>query len=150
LAVDLGIDGIVAVNTTTRTDLAVASAGVIEHLSHRGGLSGAPLKERSLAVLQRLNAKTRGRVVLISVGGIETPEDAWQRILAGASLVQAHTGFVYGGPSWPSQMNRGISRLLRASQWATVEEAVGKGTQMHPDSAAADRPSEVSATSALS
>ena len=60
--------------------------------------------------------------------GIATPEDAWQRILAGATLIQAYTGFVFGGPLWPRHINRGLERHLRESPWSTLEEAVGKGT----------------------
>lgn len=149
LTLDLDLDGIVAVNTTTQTDLAGASVEQIKGLTHRGGLSGAPLKARSLEILKRLYAKTEGRVVLVSVGGIETPEDAWQRILAGASLLQAHTGFVYEGPLWPSRMNRGISRCLSASPWATIEDAVGKGAETRAVSKPADQPSGVSATAVL-
>lgn len=149
LALELELDGIVAVNTTTQTNLASASVEQINRLTHRGGLSGAPLKARSLEILKRLHAKTEGRVVLVSVGGIESPEDAWQRILAGASLLQAHTGFVYGGPLWPSRMNRGISRCLSASPWPTVKDAVGKGAEARAASKPADQPSGVPATAAL-
>jgi dihydroorotate dehydrogenase len=127
LALSLELDGIVAVNTTIRLDLAPASAEEINRLPHRGGISGAPLKTRSLEILQRLNERIRGRLTLISVGGIETPEDAWKRILAGASLLQVHTAFVYQGPLWPNRMNRGLSRCLRESPWSTIAEAVGQG-----------------------
>lgn len=127
LALSLELDGIVAVNTTTRLDLATASTEEINRLPHRGGISGAPLKARSLEILQRLNERIRGRLTLISVGGIETPEDAWKRILAGASLLQVHTAFVYQGPLWPNRMNRGLSKYLRESPWSTIAEAVGKG-----------------------
>jgi dihydroorotate dehydrogenase len=127
LALSLELDGIVAVNTTTRLDSAAASADEIGRAQHRGGISGAPLKPRSLEVLERLHAKVGDRITLVSVGGIETPEDAWQRILAGASLLQAYTAFVYQGPLWPHRMNRGISKFLRSSPWSTIEEAVGKG-----------------------
>ncbi len=129
LALALKLDGIVATNTTVQLDLAAASAEEVERLPHRGGVSGAPLKARSLEVLRRLNARTAGRLTLISVGGIETPEDAWQRILAGANLLQAYTAFVYQGPLWPHRMNRGISKRLRASPWSTIAEAVGKGEE---------------------
>jgi dihydroorotate dehydrogenase len=132
LALSLRLEGIVAVNTTVRLDLASASEE-IDRLPHRGGISGAPLKERSLAVLERLHEKVDGQLTLVSVGGIETPEDAWRRILAGASLLQAYTAFVYQGPLWPHRMNRGISKLLRASSWSTIEEAVGKGVTTEPD-----------------
>jgi dihydroorotate dehydrogenase len=127
LALSLKLDGIVATNTTVRFDLASASAEEIDRIPHRGGISGAPLKARSLEVLRRLHARTDGRLPLISVGGIETPEDAWQRILAGASLLQAYTAFVYQGPLWPRRINRGLAKRLRASPWSTIEEAVGKG-----------------------
>ncbi len=129
LALSLELDGIVATNTTVRLDSAPASTGTIDRLPHRGGISGAPLKERSLAVLERLHGKVGRRMTLVSVGGIETPEDAWQRILAGASLLQAYTAFVYQGPLWPHRMNRGISKLLRSSPWSTIEEAVGRGAE---------------------
>ncbi|HEV7400872.1 MAG TPA: quinone-dependent dihydroorotate dehydrogenase [Solirubrobacterales bacterium] len=129
LALSLELDGIVAVNTTTQLELASASGEEIGCLPHRGGLSGAPLKTRALEVLERLNARTQGRLTLVSVGGIETPHDAWQRILAGASLLQAYTAFVYQGPLWPHRMNRGLSKCLRSSPWSTIEEAIGKGPE---------------------
>ena len=72
----------------------VAAAGA-------GGLSGAPLRGRALAVLRRLHARAGDRLVRIAAGGIETGDDAWERLAAGATLVQAYTGFIYGGPLWP-------------------------------------------------
>jgi dihydroorotate dehydrogenase len=92
-----------------------------------GGVSGAPLKARALEVLRRLHARAGHDLVLISVGGVETPEDAWQRILAGATLVQAYTGFVYGGPAWPRRMNRGLARRVRDAGKSSVQELVGAG-----------------------
>jgi dihydroorotate dehydrogenase len=108
-AVEAGLDGIVAVNTTI-------DAGVLEHSSADeraavyGGISGAPLKRRAVEVLRRLRARAGGNLVLISVGGIENADDAWERIEAGATLVQAYTGFVYGGPLWPRRVNRELAR----------------------------------------
>ena len=128
LALSLELDGIVATNTTVRHGIAVNSGDEIEQAPHGGGVSGAPLKPRSLEVLERLHARVGGRLTLVSVGGIETPEDAWQRILAGATLLQAYTAFVYQGPLWPHRMNRGLAKLLEESPWATIEEAVGKGS----------------------
>jgi dihydroorotate dehydrogenase len=128
LALRIGLDGIVAVNTTidpTTIDLDPAQFGP----EGFGGISGAPLKERSLAVLRRLRARVGDSVVLVSVGGIETPDDAWERITAGASLLQAYTGFVYGGPLWPHRINRGLERRLRLSGMATIAEAVGSAPQ---------------------
>jgi dihydroorotate dehydrogenase len=115
LALELGLDGIIATNTTVSRDglaspaSAVAAAGA-------GGLSGPPLRARSLAVLRRLRARAGDRLVLIAAGGIETPEDAWERLRAGATLVQAYTGFVYGGPLWPRRMNAGLARRLRSDR----------------------------------
>ncbi|GAA4511005.1 quinone-dependent dihydroorotate dehydrogenase [Actinoallomurus oryzae] len=109
LALDLGLDGIIATNTTiSRTGLTDA------HADETGGLSGAPLRARSLEVLRRLRERTGDRIVLISVGGIETADDAWERLQAGATLVQAYTGLIYGGPSWPRRINRDLAARLRA------------------------------------
>ena len=126
MALDLGLAGIVAVNTTTDYRAAAASAGEIAAQEHGGGLSGPPLRDRAVEVLRLLRARTGGRIALVSVGGIETPEDAWRRILAGATLLQAYTAFVYRGPLWAHRMNRGMARLLRESEWSSLEEAIGK------------------------
>jgi dihydroorotate dehydrogenase len=122
---ELEIDGIIAVNTTTDYEKTSACRAAIREHGDRGGLSGQPLKHRALEVLELLNERAEG-LPLVSVGGIENAEDAWQRILSGASLVQAHTGFVYGGPLWPRRLNRDLARLLAASPYATVQDAVGK------------------------
>jgi len=119
LAAELGLDGIIATNTTISRDgltsKNVERAGV-------GGLSGAPLKDRSLQVLERLRARVGDRLVLVSVGGVETADEAWERIEAGATLVQAYTGLIYGGPSWPRRINRGLSARLRREGHATIGE----------------------------
>src|SRR6266566_5113571 len=69
---------------------------------------------RALEVLTRLRARAGDRLVLIAAGGIETPDDAWERLRAGATLVQAYTGFVYGGPLWPRRMHAGLARRMKA------------------------------------
>jgi dihydroorotate dehydrogenase len=118
LALELGLDGIIATNTTiSREGLATDPAEV--EAAGAGGLSGAPLKRRSLEVLQRLSDRAGDRLVLISVGGVETADDAWERLRAGATLVQAYTGLIYGGPLWPRTINRGLARRLRATEGAT-------------------------------
>ncbi|MEU4430687.1 quinone-dependent dihydroorotate dehydrogenase [Nocardia rhamnosiphila] len=130
LAVELGVAGIVATNTTIgRTGLAsdpdkVAAIGA-------GGLSGPPVADRSLEVLRRLYARVGDRLVLVSVGGIETPEQAWERILAGASLLQGYTGFIYGGPLWTRSIHRGIAARLRAGGYRSLADAVGAGHAAH-------------------
>lgn len=113
LALELGLDGIIATNTTiSREGLRTEEAAV--HDIGAGGLSGPPLKERSLEVLQRLKARVGDELVLIAAGGIENAGDAYARLAAGATLVQAYTGFVYGGPLWPRKLNRDLAKLLRS------------------------------------
>lgn len=124
LAVELGLAGIVATNTTIRRDGLRTPQARIDEIG-AGGLSGAPVAERSLEVLRRLYGRVGDRLVLVSVGGIETPEQAWERILAGASLVQGYTGFIYGGPFWARRINRGLARKLRANGFRTLTDAVG-------------------------
>ena len=129
LAVELGLDGIIATNTTiARPGLAsdpaeVAAAGA-------GGLSGAPLRPRALEVLRRLRTRAGDRLVLIAAGGIETADDAWERIAAGATLVQAYTGFIYGGPRWPRRLQDDLARRARAAGLASISEA--RGTEVAP------------------
>ncbi|BBZ13483.1 quinone-dependent dihydroorotate dehydrogenase [Mycobacterium branderi] len=122
LAVDLGLAGIVATNTTVSRD-GLLTPGV-EALG-LGGISGPPLARRSVEVLRRLYARVGDRLVLISVGGIETADDAWERITAGASLLQGYTGFIYGGGLWAKHIHDGIARRLREGGFAALSEAVG-------------------------
>jgi dihydroorotate dehydrogenase len=112
LALELGLDGIIATNTTISRDGLASDPAEVE-AAGAGGLSGAPLKARSLEVLERLRKRAGDRLVLISVGGIETAGEAYERLRAGATLVQAYTGLIYGGPSWPRSVNRGLLDLLR-------------------------------------
>lgn len=109
LAVELGLAGLIATNTTIsrdglRTDPAViAAAGA-------GGLSGAPLKSRALEVLRLVRATVPAEFAVISVGGVETPADVRERLDAGATLVQGYTAFLYRGPLWGRQINRGLTK----------------------------------------
>jgi dihydroorotate dehydrogenase len=113
LALELGLDGVIATNTTISRD-GLASPPAEVAAAGAGGLSGPPLRDRSLAVLRRLRDRAGDRLVLVAAGGIETPDDAWERLRAGATLVQAYTGFVYGGPLWPRQMHAGLAERMRA------------------------------------
>jgi len=124
LAVELGLDGIIATNTTiAREGLGLKSEPTL--VGETGGLSGAPLKARSLEVLRRLYARVGDRITLVGVGGIENAEDAWQRILAGATLVQGYSAFVYEGPFWGRAIHKGLAARLRTSPHATLADAVG-------------------------
>jgi len=113
LALELGLDGIIATNTTVSRD-GLASPAAEVAAAGAGGLSGPPLRDRSLEVLARLHARAGDRLVLIGAGGIDTPQDAWDRLRAGATLVQAYTGFVYGGPLWPRRMHAGLALRMKA------------------------------------
>ena len=128
LAVELGLDGIIATNTTIARDgLGLTSDPAL--VEETGGLSGAPLKERSLEVLRRLYARVGDRITLVGVGGIENAEDAWQRILAGATLVQGYSAFIYEGPFWARAIHKGLAARLAASPYATLADAVGADTR---------------------
>jgi dihydroorotate dehydrogenase len=128
LALELGLSGIVATNTTVRRETLMTPPATVARLAwaQGGGLSGAPLKARSLLVLRRLRARVGDRVVLISVGGIESADDVWERVLAGATLVQAYTGFVYGGPAWPRKVNFDLARRVWQSGAESIEELIGR------------------------
>ncbi len=110
LAVEVGLDGIVATNTTlsrdglTSTDHEVARVGA-------GGLSGAPLRARATEVLRLLRARVGPELTIISVGGIGSAHDAHERLEAGATLLQAYTAFVYQGASWPARVQRELAGL---------------------------------------
>jgi dihydroorotate dehydrogenase len=109
LALRVGLEGIIATNTTIGRAGLRTDPAVVEGIG-AGGLSGPPVAARSLEVLQLLKKAVGDALTLVSVGGIATPEDARERLDAGATLVQAYTGFVYGGPLWPRRIVRGLTR----------------------------------------
>ncbi|GLW12577.1 dihydroorotate dehydrogenase (quinone) [Microtetraspora sp. NBRC 13810] len=118
LALELGLDGVIATNTT------IGRPGVTS--TETGGLSGRPLKTRSLEVLRRLRSRVGDRLTLVSVGGVEDVDDVWERLLAGATLVQGYTGLIYGGPFWASRIHRQLARRLRRHGASSVAEVVGR------------------------
>jgi dihydroorotate dehydrogenase len=125
LVVRLGLDGIVATNTTlsreglTTDPAVVAAAG-------EGGLSGAPLAARSLELLRVLRAAVPPSMCIISVGGVETGDDVAERLAAGATLVQGYTAFLYEGPLWAAGINRRLAELRRLAR--DPERRVRTGT----------------------
>ena len=120
VALASGVDGIVATNTTTARD------GVSgPHAQEAGGLSGAPLFERSTRVLARLSVLTGGRLPLVGVGGVGSAAEAYAKIGAGACAVQLYTGLVYGGLSLVGEIARGLDARLARDGFASVAEAVG-------------------------
>jgi dihydroorotate dehydrogenase len=108
LALAIGLDGIVATNTTIGRPGLVSSPGDVARAGE-GGLSGPPLRQRSTEVLRMLREHAGDGLTLIGVGGITTAEDALERLAAGADLLQAYTAFVYEGPLWPRRINAAIA-----------------------------------------
>ncbi|MEM9045679.1 MAG: dihydroorotate dehydrogenase (quinone), partial [Pseudomonadota bacterium] len=117
VAKDVGLDGIIATNTTLNRD-GLRSA----HAGEMGGLSGAPLKARSLAVLKRLHTETGGRIPLIGVGGIATAAEAYERLKAGASLVQIYSAMVFEGVSLGRRIAEGLDRTMSRDGVGSIRE----------------------------
>ena len=120
VAVESGIDAVIATNTTLSRD-GLRSA----HKGEAGGLSGAPLFEKSTRVLAQLSELLEGQVPLVGVGGISTAEQAYAKICAGASAVQFYTAMVYGGLSLAGDIARGLDELLARDGFENVAQAVG-------------------------
>jgi dihydroorotate dehydrogenase len=115
LVVELGLDGIIATNTTLSREGLVTAREVVE-AAGAGGLSGAPLAARSLEVLKLIRSVVPAELCVISVGGVNTAADVQERIDAGATLVQGYTAFLYRGPLWARQINRGLATLRPGRQ----------------------------------
>ena len=111
-----GVDGLIVSNTMP---------------GRRGGVSGRPLFAASTRALRRMHVRTRGRVPLIGVGGVFTAEDAYEKIRAGASLIQIYTALVYEGPAVVARILSGLNRLLQRDGFASVAEAVGRDASEH-------------------
>jgi dihydroorotate dehydrogenase len=113
------ITGIIATNST------------IDHVfSEGGGLTGQPLKERSTEVIRYLYGKTGGKILIVGVGGIASGEDAYEKIRAGASLIQVYTGLIYEGPSLVKKINRTLVKLMERDGFSNIQEAVGSGSKL--------------------
>ncbi len=119
VSIALQMAGIIATNTTIQRD------SLINNPQQEGGLSGIPLQQKALYTLRALYQVSQGRIPLIGVGGISSAEDAWNRILAGASLIQVYTGLIYKGPSLPRDINRGLLHFLQQAGLQNIQEAVG-------------------------
>ena len=122
VALSSGIDGVITTNTTLSRE-GLKSA----HRDQQGGLSGAPLFEKSTRVLAQMSHLTAGKLPLIGVGGISSADQAYEKIRAGASAVQLYTAMVYGGLSLAAEIARGLDALLARDGFASVSEAVGTG-----------------------
>lgn len=121
VAADERLDGLIATNTTT------SRAGLRTPIQQEGGLSGRPLAERATKLIREIHERTDGRIPVVGVGGVFTAEDAWEKIRAGASLVQIYTGFIYGGPSTASRISEGLAEIVEREGYAHLADAVGRG-----------------------
>jgi len=128
LAMDRNLSGLIATNTTISRPEST-DALVRKVYTETGGLSGKPVRERSTEVIHHLYRQSKGKLPLIGVGGIFTVEDAWEKITAGASLIQLYTGFIYEGPTLPKQIVQGLAEKLRTHGFKTISEAVGTAHQ---------------------
>ena len=91
-----------------------------------GGLSGRPLKDKSTEVIRKFYNRLQGKVPIIGVGGIENADDAWNKMVAGADLLQIYTGFIYEGPMLAKHICTGLARRVQASGCESLKEALAK------------------------
>lgn len=119
-----GVDGIIATNTTIRRDHLLTPARTIKRIGD-GGLSGVPLRQQSTQMIARLYLLVAGKMPLIGVGGIFSAADAWEKVAAGASLIQLYTGFIYRGPKIARDINEGLAEILCSRGFKQLDEAVG-------------------------
>ena len=119
-----GCDGIVATNTTIeRPDTSSKTEQKV--FTQAGGLSGAPLNNRSTDMIHKIYALTNGEWPIIGVGGILSADDAWAKIGAGASLLQAYSGFVFEGAGLTKSVVHGLDKKLKEHGYSTLQEAIG-------------------------
>lgn len=126
LVADYRLSGLIATNTTT------ARSGLQTPIDEAGGLSGKPLRARSLEVLQYLHARLQGRLPIVSVGGIFSAEDVWDRLTSGATLVQVYTGFVYEGPFMLKKLCRGLLQHMEQKGVRNLEEGIADSSKETP------------------
>jgi len=117
-AVNAGASGIIATNTTIDYSLT-------EDAKDFGGISGALVREKSYNLFRAIGKELYGKTMLISVGGIETAEDAYRRIKAGATLVQVYSMLIYNGPKMIKEINEGLIKLLKKDGYTHISEAIG-------------------------
>lgn len=121
---EVRLDGVIATNTTLSRDGLKTPRSRVESIGD-GGLSGAPLTERSRQIVGQLFDSLPGEIPIVGVGGIMSGEHAWQMILAGASLIQLYTGFIYGGPATVREMNHYLLEKLKQNGLTSISDAVG-------------------------
>ncbi len=124
ISIKLGLDGIVATNTTISRPEPKNTQSRIA-FSQSGGVSGKPLHKRSLEVISNIYNHTQGKITIVGVGGIDSPDSAWESIQAGASLIQLYSGLVFKGPGVTSSIVRGLKSRVKEYGFSGITEAVG-------------------------
>lgn len=119
IALKLDFAGIIATNTT------ISREGLKTNIEEAGGLSGKPLTKRSTEVISIIYQYSKGKLPIIGVGGIFTAQDAFEKITAGACLLQAYTGFIYQGIGFAKEINFGLARILKEKGFNNLDEAIG-------------------------
>jgi dihydroorotate dehydrogenase len=125
LCLELHLAGIIVANTTTSREGLKTPESKVQRMG-AGGLSGGPLTQRARSLVAAVYRRTQGALPIIGVGGMMTPEDAWQMVRAGASLVQVYTGFIYAGPGFVAAINRHLLARLAECGKASIEEVIGE------------------------
>ena len=132
LAQQYQLAGIIATNTTTRRDglktqtIRATGNPIAEEA---GGISGAPVRARSTEVIRAIWRQTQGSLPIVGVGGVFSAEDAWEKITAGASLIQVYTGWIYEGPTMVKRILQGLEERLERSDFQTLNEAIGSAAK---------------------
>ena len=124
MAMSCGIDGIVATNTTLQRPNENHKV-----YNEQGGCSGAPLRQQSTEMIRHIYAYTNGTLPIVGVGGIMNADDAWEKITAGATLIQAYAGFVFEGPGLTKAIVNGLHKRMKASGFSSISEAVGSANK---------------------
>jgi len=120
VVVESSVDGVIVSNTTiARPPLNSKKSG------EAGGLSGVPLFNPATNVLAKFYLVTGGKIPLIGVGGVNSPETAWEKFTAGASLVQLYTGMIFEGPELPARIKRGLAKRLRLEKHGSITDIIG-------------------------
>lgn len=120
------VDGFIISNTTIERDPNLKS----KHSAESGGLSGKPLKEKSTKMIEDIYKLTNGKYAIIGVGGVSSGRDAYEKILAGATVVQIYSSFIYHGPPIVNRIKRELNEILLENGYANVQDAVGKGVEL--------------------
>ncbi len=122
---DCKVDGLIISNTTVDRNVDLKS----KNSQESGGLSGQPIKERTTKMIEEVYKLTNGKIPIVGVGGVANGQDAYEKIISGASVLQLYTSFIFHGPPVVTKIKRELDAILKENGYNNVQEAVGKGVQ---------------------